>query len=161
MRGAVWADVDTWTPWAVTAIEIIVRVDSDEVGTAAAVGAPAAVTVGFGWLSIVDVRVGSAASAAAVVSAVTAELELDGICSDSDTEAVAAAEVVAVVVPGGTCSDADPGGVVAAGVSVESVCGSESVAAGPTTGPAAVAEPGTEALFTALVTGAVGVPGST
>ena len=152
-------DVDTWTPWAVTAIrvEIIVRVDSDEVGSAEAVVAPAA--VGVGWLSIVDVRVGSAA--AEVVSTVTAVVGLDGICRDSEPAAVAAAEVVAVVVPGGTCSDADPGGVVAAGVGVESVCGSESVAAGPTTGPAAVAEPGTVALFTAFVVGAVGVPGST
>ena len=74
------------------------------------------------------------------------------------------------------CTDSDPAGVTSsarrsstavdvaagsAGVDDAAASGSESVAAGPTTGPAAVAEPGTVALFTALVVGAVGVPGST
>ena len=81
---------------------------------------------------------------------------VDPVDSDAVRTAFAVAAAVSGVVRPG-CFES----VATAGVGVESVCGSESVAAGSTTGPEAVAEPGTVALFTAFVVGAVGVPGST
>ena len=144
VRGGAWAEVDT----AVTASAPLVvvgtfKLDSDEVCMAAMM-APVVVVPAFdgaGWLSTFDVPVGRVAAAVVLLASVVPCRVR--ICSDSDPAGVSAAEVAA------------------AGVDDAAASVSESVAAGPTTGPAAVAEAGTVALFTALVVGAVGVPGST